>query len=79
MQGKVEFRLDKTSILHAPIGKASFDEEKLLENLATLMQEVVKAKPEQVKGVFVKSIVLTTTMGPSIRLDPMPTLALTAN
>ncbi len=79
MQGKVEFRLDKTSILHAPIGKASFDEEKLLENLATLMQEVVKAKPEQVKGVFVKSIVLTTTMGPSIKLDPTPTLALTAN
>ncbi len=79
MQGKVEFRLDKTSILHVPIGKASFDEDKLLENLATLMQEVVKAKPEQVKGVFVKSIVLTTTMGPAIKLDPTPTLALTAN
>ena len=79
MQGKVEFRLDKTSILHAPIGKASFAEADLLENLATLMQEVVKAKPEQKKGVFVKSIVLTTTMGPAIRLDPTPTLALTAN
>ncbi len=79
MQGKVEFRLDKTSILHAPIGKASFSEADLLENLAMLMQEVVKAKPEQKKGVFVKSIVLTTTMGPSIRLDPTPTLALTAN
>ncbi len=79
MQGKVEFRLDKTSILHAPIGKASFSEADLLENLAMLMQEVVKAKPEQKKGVFVKSIVLTTTMGPAIRLDPTPTLALTTN
>lgn len=79
MQGKVEFRLDKTSILHVPIGKASFDEEALLENLATLMQEVVKAKPEEGKGVFVKSITMTTTMGPAIRLDPTPTLALTAN
>ena len=79
MHGKVEFRLDKTSILHVPIGKASFDEDKLLENLATLMQEVVKAKPEQGKGVFVKSITMTTTMGPAIKLDPTPTLALTAN
>ncbi len=79
MQGKVEFRLDKTSILHVPIGKASFDEEALLENLATLMQEVVKAKPEEGKGVFVKSITMTTTMGPAIKLDPTPTLALTAN
>ncbi len=79
MQGKVEFRLDRTSIMHAPIGKASFDEDKLMENLATLMQEIAKARPEQKKGVFVKSIVMTTTMGPAIRLDPMPTLALTAN
>ncbi len=79
MQGKVEFRLDKTSILHAPIGKASFDEADLLENLATLMQEVDKAKPEKIKGVFVKSIVLTTTMGPAIKLETAPTLALTAN
>ncbi len=79
MQGKVEFRLDKTSILHVPIGKASFDEAALMENLATLMQEVVKAKPEQGKGVFVKSITMTTTMGPAIKLDPTPTLALTAN
>ncbi len=79
MQGKVEFRLDRTSIMHAPIGKASFDEDKLMENLSTLMQEISKARPEQTKGHFVKSIFLTTTMGPAIRLDPMPTLALTAN
>ncbi len=78
MQGKVEFRLDRTSILHAPIGKASFDEAQLLENLATLMQEVVKAKPSGAKGQFVRSITLTTTMGPSIRLDLTPTLALQA-
>jgi large subunit ribosomal protein L1 len=79
MQGKVEFRLDKTSILHVPIGKASFDESALMENLATLMQEVMKAKPDEGKGVFVKSITMTTTMGPPIRLDPTPTLALTVN
>ncbi len=79
MQGKVEFRLDRTSIMHAPIGKASFDEDKLMENLATLMQEISKARPEQTRGQFVKSIYLTTTMGPAIRLDPAPTLALTAN
>ncbi|MCH8993613.1 MAG: 50S ribosomal protein L1 [Chloroflexi bacterium] len=78
MQGKVEFRLDRTSILHAPIGKASFDEAQLLENLATLMQEVVKAKPSGAKGQFVRSITLTTTMGPSIKLDLTPTLALQA-
>ena len=79
MQGKVEFRLDKTSLLHVPIGKVSFDEEKLLENLATLVQEVVKAKPSGIKGVFVHSMTLTTTMGPPIKLDMAPTLALTAN
>ena len=79
MQGKVEFRLDNASLLHAPIGKVSFDEEKLLENLATLVQEVVKAKPSGTKGIFVRSMTLTTTMGPPIKLDMAPTLALTAN
>lgn len=78
-QGRVEFRLDRTSLLHVPIGKASFDEEKLLENLATLVQEVVKAKPSGSKGQFVRSMTLTTTMGPAIRLDLSPTLALSAN
>ena len=76
-QGRVEFRLDRTSLLHAPIGKASFDEEKLLENLATLVQEVVKAKPSGAKGQFIRSMTLTTTMGPGIKLDISPTLALT--
>ena len=77
-QGKVEFRLDRTSILHVPIGKASFKQEQLLENLATIVQEVVKAKPSGAKGQFVRSITLATTMGPSIKLDLAPTLALTA-
>jgi large subunit ribosomal protein L1 len=75
-QGRVEFRLDRTSILHAPIGKTSFDEQQLLENLATLVSEVVKAKPSGAKGQFVKTMTLTTTMGPGIKLDLGPTLAL---
>jgi large subunit ribosomal protein L1 len=79
MQGRVEFRLDRTSLLHVPIGKASFEEQKLLENLATLVQEVVKAKPSGSKGQFVRSMTLTTTMGPPIKLDLTPTLALSAN
>ena len=79
MQGKVEFRLDKTSLMHAPIGKVSFDDDKLLENLSTLVHEMVKAKPESTKGVFVHNMTLTTTMGPSIKLDLTPTLALKAN
>ena len=77
--GKVEFRLDRTAILHVPIGKASFTEEHLLENLATLVHEVEKARPSGAKGQFIRSITLTTTMGPSIKLDPTPTMALTAN
>ena len=78
MQGRVEFRLDRTSILHMPIGKASFEEDKLLENLATLVQEIVKNKPSGAKGQFIRSMTLTTTMGPGIRLDLAPTLALQA-
>ena len=77
-QGRVEFRLDRTSLIHCPIGKASFDEDKLMENLATLISEVVKAKPTGGKGVFIRSITLTTTMGPGIKLDIAPTLALSA-
>lgn len=77
-QGRVEFRLDRTSLLHAPIGKVSFSEEKLLENLATLVQEVVKAKPSGGKGQFIRTMYLTTTMGPGIKLDLGPTLSMTA-
>ena len=69
-QGRVEFRLDRTAILHVPIGKVSFEDQKLLENLSTLMDEVMKHKPSGVKGQFIRSITLTTTMGPGIKLDP---------
>ncbi|MHB8375878.1 MAG: 50S ribosomal protein L1 [Dehalococcoidia bacterium] len=77
-QGRVEFRLDRTAIVHCPIGKVSFDEQALEENMATLMSEIAKAKPSGQKGVYIKSITLTTTMGPGIRLDPTPTLAMKA-
>ncbi len=77
-QGRVEFRLDRTALLHVPIGKASFEEEKLLENLATVVQEIMRAKPSGAKGQFIRSATLTTTMGPGIRLELGPTLALTA-
>lgn len=77
-QGRVEFRLDRTAIVHVPIGKVSFGEKQLEENMATLVSEIVKAKPSGAKGVYIKSITLTTTMGPGIRLDPTPTLAMKA-
>jgi len=76
-QGRVEFRLDRTAIIHVPVGKVSFEEEKLLENLATIVQEIVKAKPSGAKGQFVRSATLATTMGPGIKLELGPTLALT--
>ncbi len=75
-QGRVEFRLDRTAIIHVPIGKVSFAEAALEENMATIVSEIVKAKPSGGKGVFIKSITLTTTMGPGIHLDPTPTLAM---
>lgn len=77
-QGRVEFRLDRTAIIHVPIGKVSFDEAALEENLGTLVSEIVKAKPSGGKGVFIKTITMTTTMGPGIKLDPTPTLAMRA-
>ncbi len=67
--GKVEYRVDKTAIAHVPIGKVSFDEEKLVENLTALMEAVVKAKPSSAKGTYLKSLYLSTTMGPSVRLN----------
>ncbi len=78
-QGRVEFRLDKTAIIHVPIGKVSFDESALEENMALLVSEIVKPKPSGVKGHFIKTITMTTTMGPGIRLDPTPTLAMKAS
>jgi large subunit ribosomal protein L1 len=69
--GRVEFRLDKTANLHVPIGKASFDQVKLYENLAALMEAVKKARPSAAKGSFIKRVTLTSTMGPGIRIDPI--------
>jgi large subunit ribosomal protein L1 len=78
-QGRVEFRLDRTAIIHVPIGKVSFSEEALEENMATLVSEIVKNKPSGGKGHFIRTITMTTTMGPGIRLDPTPTLAMKAS
>jgi large subunit ribosomal protein L1 len=68
--GRVEFRVDKTSNLHVPIGKVSFEQKKLFENLAALMEAVKKARPSAAKGIYIKRITLTSTMGPGIKLDP---------
>lgn len=67
--GKIEYRLDKTNIIHVPVGKVSFGAEKLLDNVQTLMSAVIKAKPASAKGTYLKSVALTTTMGPSIRVN----------
>lgn len=67
--GKVEFRVDKTGIVHAPVGKTSFPAERLVENAHALVDAIVKAKPAAAKGKYLKSITLSTTMGPAIRID----------
>lgn len=67
--GKIEYRLDKTNIIHVPIGKASFTEEQLADNFQTLMDAIIKARPAAVKGQFLKSITLTPTMGPGVKVN----------
>ena len=67
--GKIEYRLDKTSIIHCPIGKASFTEEQLSQNLNTLLEAILKAKPSSLKGQYLKSITLTSTMGPGVKVS----------
>jgi large subunit ribosomal protein L1 len=67
--GKVEFRLDKTAIIHTPVGKASFSAEKLIDNARTLIDSVVKAKPAAAKGKYVRSIYVSSTMGPGVQVD----------
>ena len=66
--GKVEYRLDKTAIIHCPIGKKSFGQEKLVENFTALMDAIIKAKPAAAKGQYVKSVVLASTMGPGVKV-----------
>ena len=73
--GRIEYRVDKGGNIHAPVGKASFEEGKLLENVRTLLGEVVKARPSSVKGQYIKGIALSTTMGPGIRVDLAEALA----
>ena len=68
--GKIEYRLDKTNIIHCPIGKASFGAEKLQENFETLMTAIVRAKPAAAKGQYIRSCVIATTMGPGIKINP---------
>ena len=69
--GKIEYRLDKTNIIHVPVGKASFTEEQLADNFQTLIDAIVKARPAAVKGQFLKSVTLTSTMGPGVKVNPM--------
>ncbi len=69
--GKIEYRLDKTNIIHVPLGKASFTEEQLTDNFQTLIDAIIKARPAAVKGQFLKSVVLTSTMGPGVKINPM--------
>jgi large subunit ribosomal protein L1 len=78
-KGRVEYKLDKTSIIHVPVGKVSFEEQKLMDNLTAIMEAVVKAKPSGAKGQYVKSAYITTTMGPSVKLDVTAATSLSAS
>ena len=69
--GKIEYRLDKTNIVHVPIGKASFSEEQLADNFQTLIDAINKVRPAAVKGQYLKSVTLTSTMGPGVKINPM--------
>ncbi|MEW9095691.1 MAG: 50S ribosomal protein L1 [Clostridiaceae bacterium] len=72
--GKVEYRVDKTAIIHVPIGKKSFGAEKLMDNFQVLMEAVVKAKPAAAKGQYIKSVAVSSTMGPGIKINPVKVL-----
>ncbi len=78
-QGRVEYRLDRSAIIHVPLGKIGFEEQQLLENMAAMVETIVKSRPAGAKGQFVRSVTLTTTMGPGIRLELGSTLALTTS
>ncbi len=76
--GRIDFRVDKTAVIHLPLGRISFSDEQLLENFAAALDAVVRAKPSAAKGQYIRSITLSTTMGPGIKLDIQPALALAA-
>ncbi|MCJ7605077.1 MAG: 50S ribosomal protein L1 [Dehalococcoidales bacterium] len=78
-KGRVEYKLDRTAIIHVPLGKVSFEEQALLENLTAIVEAVVKAKPSGAKGQYVKSAFVTSTMGPGVKLDLAQTLTLTSS
>ncbi len=78
-KGRVEFRLDRTAIIHVPVGKVSFDSDKLMDNLTAVVEAVVKARPSGVKGQYVRTAFLNTTMGPGIKLDLKSTLSLSSS
>ena len=67
--GKIEFRVDKAGIVHATVGKASFEQQKLVENIQSFLNTVVRLKPSTAKGTYVKSIAISTTMGPGVHID----------
>jgi len=69
--GKVDFRADKTGIVHVPVGRVSFSLEKILDNIISLLDVIIKAKPPSSKGVYLRSVVLASTMGPGIKIDPL--------
>ncbi|MFC2001690.1 50S ribosomal protein L1 [Chloroflexota bacterium] len=77
-KGRVEFKLDRTAIIHLPLGKVSFEADMLMDNLTAIVEAIVKAKPSGAKGQYVKSAFLTTSMGPGIKLDLNPTLSLSS-
>jgi large subunit ribosomal protein L1 len=76
--GRIDFRVDKTAVIHMPIGRVSFDVDKLMQNLSAAVDAVVRAKPQAAKGQYIRSITVATTMGPGIKLELQPTLALAA-
>jgi len=69
--GRIEFKVDKTGIVHASVGKTSFGKEKLMDNLKALLEVVVKLKPSSSKGAYIKSVALSSTMGPGVKVDPV--------
>lgn len=75
-KGRVEFRLDRTGIIHSPIGKASFDPENLMGNMAALVSAITQARPEAVRGQFIRSVSVSSSMGPGVRIDPIAASAL---